>query len=170
MSNSPAPTPRRSRSTKASIPAKSTTGAVAQGAPVTEVICPAAPRRNLSGAPAVGHQTHGAVTSIRGPITSVQQLVNQGRSIAKGSSASFATLAEYRAHLNTLDLRELHRHAIEDAKQVPIDDRQRLIRRLETQWTATAARTGRVQIPARVPFTQEQIDAQNELKNRLLRQ
>ncbi len=98
----------------------------------------------------------------------MNQLTNNGRSILKGSPDSFQTLAAYTSYLNTLDLHTLRRHASEN-KQVPIDDRPRLIRRLESQWTATAARAGRGHIPARVPFTQAQIDAQNEVRNKLLR-
>lgn len=111
------------------------------------------------------------MTPLTGAISSVSQLVNGGRSIAKGSSASFQTLASYTAHLRTLDLHSLRRHALEDARIVPIDDRERLIRRLEVQWTTTAARQpGRGNaIPTRPPFTQEQHDAQNAIKNQLIR-
>lgn len=162
--------PRRARASKSTLPSQTATGATTKGATVAEVICPAAPRRNPGGT-TQAHQTHGAVTPLSGSITSVNQLINGGRSIAKGASASFSSLSSYTAHLKTLSLHELRRHALEDARIVPIDDRERLIRRLETQWTTTAARqTGRTSAPARVPFTQEQLDAQQAIKNQLLRQ
>lgn len=109
---------------------------------------------------------------MNGPVTNVSQLTNGGRNIAKGSSGSFTTLAAYTSHLKTLALHELRRHAIEDARIVPIDDRDRLIRRLETQWTTTAAKQpwrAANAAPARVPFTQAQLEAQAEIRNRLLR-
>jgi hypothetical protein len=121
----------------------------------------------------VTHQTHGAITPLSGPVTNVSQIVNGGRNVAKGSSGSFTCLADYTAYLKTLALHDLHRHAVEDARIVPIDDRERLIRRLEVQWTTVAARNpGRMGsvIPIRAPFSKEQIDAQNEIRNKLLRQ
>ncbi len=160
----------RTRAAKASLPVKSATGATPTAPAVAGVICPAAPRRSQTAA-ASQHQTHGAVTPLTGAISSVAQLTNGGHNVAKGSSASFESLAAYTAHLRALDLHSLRRHAIEDARIVPIDDRERLIRRLEVQWTTTAARQpGRAaHIPTRAPFTQEQTDAQNALKNQLLR-
>lgn len=164
--------PRRARAISAKLPVKSTTGATAQASvpTVAEVICPAAPRRNLSASVAPSHQTHGAVTPLTGGITNVSQLLNGGRNIAKGSAATFETLATYSTHLRGLDLHTLRGHAMNE-KIVPIDDRERLIRRLETQWTITASRQpGRGNaIPARVPFTQEQLDAQAVVRNQLLR-
>ncbi len=171
----PSARPRPSRATtasKASLPAKSTTGATSQAsAPsVTEVICPAAPRRNLTAATSSVRQTHGAVTPLTGGINNVSQLINNGRSVAKGSAGMFESLADYTAHLRGLDLHGLRTHAISE-KIVPIDDRERLIRRLENQWTVTASRMpGRAStIPVRAPFTQEQLDAQNVIRNQLLR-
>lgn len=166
------PKPTTPRRTKATVASKSTNGAVTAASTVKGIVtpdCPAAPRRS----PAVGHQTHGAVTLMSGPITNVSQLVNGGRNVAKGSVGSFETMAEYGSYLRGLSLHDLHRHAVEDARMVPIDDRDRLIRRLETEWTATAARyPGRANsnpIPARTPFTREQIEAQAAIKNRLLK-
>ena len=117
------------------------------------------------------HQTHGAYTPLSGPITNVSQLTNGGKNVAQGSIGSFETMAEYTAYLKTLSLAQLHRHAVEEAKIVPIDDRDRLIRRLETQWTSTASRyPGRAgsAIPSRQPFTAEQIAKQEALRNKLL--
>lgn len=165
-------TPRRARSVKATVAQKTTTGAVSTATTVAEVVCPAAPRRNVNNA-ASGHQTHGAVTPMTGAISSVSQLTNGGRSIAKGSVGSFATLPEYSAYLRTLAVHELRRHAVAEARIVPIDDSERLIRRLETAWTASAAKyVGRAAgaIPVRQLFTQEQIEAQAAIKNKLLRQ
>lgn len=107
-----------------------------------------------------------------GPITSVSQLTNGGRNIAKGSAGSFETMAAYTSYLKGLSLHDLRRHAREDARIVPIDDRERLIRRLETAWTSTAAKyPGRAgaAIPTRVPFTAEQIAAQAAIRDKLVR-
>ncbi len=164
-------TPRRARSTKAALPTKTANGAVSTASTVAEVVCPAAPRRNVNNA--TGRQTHGALTSMSGPITSVSQLTNGGRSVAKGSVGSFETLGDYTSYLRTLATHELHRHAVAEARIVPIDDRERLIRRLETAWTAASAKypghTAAV-IPSRQPFTKEQIEAQAAIKSKLLRQ
>jgi hypothetical protein len=164
---------------KALIPAQSTTGATSTPTTVKSTVktqqaaavCPAAPRRS----PAMGHQTHGAFTPLTGPITNVSQLMNGGRNIAKGSAGSFETLGEYSTYLKGLSLHDLHRHAVEDARIVPIDDRDRLIRRLETEWTSTASRyPGRNpannKIPQRAPFTAAQMEAQAELRRKALRQ
>jgi hypothetical protein len=101
--------------------------------------------------------------------------MNGGRNVAKGSAGSFETLAAYTTYLRGLSLNDLHRHAVEDARIVPIDDRDRLIRRLETEWTATASRyPGRNPannaIPRRVPFTHEQMEAQAALRRQALHQ
>ncbi len=166
-------TPRRARASiaKATLPTKSATGATSASSTVAEVICPAAPRRNLSASTTSPRQTHGAVTPLTGGVTNVSQLLNGGRNIARGSAATFESLSDYSSHLRTLDLHGLRTHAMSE-KIVPIDDRERLIRRLENQWTVTASRQpGRAsQIPVRPPFTQAQLDAQNAIKNQLLRQ
>lgn len=117
------------------------------------------------------HQTHGAVIPT-GPITNVSQLLNGGRNVAKGSAGSFGTMEEYTAYLKTLSLGDLHQHAVSE-RTVPIDDRDRLIRRLETAWTGAKARypgsAGGQAIPRRAPFTQEQMAIQQELQRKLLR-
>lgn len=116
-------------------------------------------------------QTHGAVLP-RGPIMSVSQLTS-GRSLAKGSVTSFDTLAEYSDHLNTLTWGELRRHALEEAKIVPIDDRNRLIRRLEGEWSGGVARGSRAtqaqQMNSSKPYTQEQLDTQEAIRNKILK-
>lgn len=120
------------------------------------------------------HQTHGAVTPIAGgAITSVTQLLNKGRSVAKGSVGSFDTLEEYSGYLSGLATYELHRHAREEARIVPIDDRERLIKRLEASWTGARTRYPGLKgntIPSRPPFTPEQIKAQEDIRNQLLKQ
>ena len=118
------------------------------------------------------HQTHGAVLPSQGPITSVAQLLNRGRPVSKNSVGHYETLADYRAYLESLNLHELHRHAVEEAKIVPIDDRNRLIRRLEGEYTAVAARTpGRKadSIPSPKPYTAEQTAQLEELRRKMLR-
>lgn len=82
-------------------------------------------------------QTHGA-SFVRGPITSVQQLIGL-RNVAKGSMGSFETIGAYRNHINKLTLGDLHSHAVE-SQVTPIHDRDRLIKRLESEWTTVASR------------------------------
>lgn len=83
------------------------------------------------------HQAHGAVMT--GPISSVQQLIGR-RSVAKGSMGSFGTLEDYRDHIDTLSLGELHAHAI-DSMETPIYETSILKTRLERKWTEVNART-----------------------------
>lgn len=119
-------------------------------------------------APTPRHQTHGAILPT-GPISSVSQL--SGRPVARGSIGSFNSIAEYRGYLEGLTLGELHRHAVEEAKIVPIDDRSRLIRRLEGEYTAIASRTpGRVSnvVTAPKPYSQQQLDILAELQRKAL--
>ena len=88
------------------------------------------------------------------------------------SVGHYETLDDYRTFLGTLNLHELHRHAVEEAKIVPIDDRNRLIRRLEGEYTAIAARTpgrGVSAITQPKPYTAEQNAKLEELKKKLLR-
>lgn len=120
----------------------------------------------------IQRQTHGAMPQ-NGAISSVGQLI-RGPNVSRGSVGTFATLDEYRAYLNTLSLGALHRHALEEVKIVPIDDRNRLIRRLEGEWGALAARSvgrGRdgFQPPQPKLFTQEQTDAQEAIRRKLLK-
>ena len=155
--------------------ALSTNGATAPVTSVRETVAalsPSAPRRH----PAVGstREITGQYTPPTGPITNVSQLINGGRNAAKGSAGSFESMGEYTTHLRGLSLHDLHRHALEDVRIVPIDDRDRLIRRLETEWTATAARyPGRrvnQPIPQRVPFSAAQMEAQADIKRKILKQ
>lgn len=83
------------------------------------------------------HQAHGAV--LTGPVSSVQQLIGR-RSVAKGSMGSFGTLEDYRDHIDTLSLGELHAHAI-DSMETPIYETSILKTRLERKWTEVNART-----------------------------
>lgn len=118
------------------------------------------------------HQTHGAVFPLRGPITSVAQLL--GRNIAKGSIGSFHSMEDYKTYLNQLSLHELHKHAVEEAKIVPIDDRNRLIRRLESEYTAFASRTPGRRASAPIiqpkPYSAEQTAKLAELYKQATRQ
>ena len=156
---------------------RQTTGAVptpaaAQNVSVASITTP----KEASGTPLQvvkgRHQTHGAVTPLSGPITNVAQLMNGGKNIAKGSAGSFANLAEYTAYLRTLSLGDLHLHAVSE-RTVPIDDRERLIRRLEVSWTGAKARSpgsaAGTAIPQRKPFSTEQMAAQQELMRKALR-
>lgn len=115
-------------------------------------------------------QTHGALLP-SGPITSVSQLT-RGRSQAKGAIGSFDTVQDYGQYLNGLTLGALHRHAVEEARVVPIDNRERLIRRLEGEFTSLAAKSpGYVpkSIPQPPQYTQEQLDRLDAIRNKLLR-
>lgn len=119
--------------------------------------------------PPVKHQTHGGYTATTGPITSVDQL-RRGTNVGKGTVGSFTTMESYSSYLHNLTLAELHDHAVRQARTVPIDDRLRLIKRLEMAWTEVAAREGFGRpIPKREPFTSEQMAAQAEIRKKLLR-
>lgn len=117
------------------------------------------------------HQTHGGYTPISGPITNVRQLVRGGNR-AQGSIGSFPSLSAYSSYIRGLTTAELHRHAIEEAHIVAIDDRERLIKRLEGEWGAHNAReadsTVRMSVPKRPAFSQEQIAAQEAIRKKLL--
>ena len=118
------------------------------------------------------HQTDGMYVPITGPITNVRQLIRGNRNVAKGSIESFATLSDYTAYLRKLTTAERNRHAVEDARVVPIDDKERLIRRLENNWTEVAgrerSRMGESVLPARPGFTDEQKAAQEAIRRRML--
>ena len=117
------------------------------------------------------HQTHGGYTPINGPVLTVQQLV-RGPNISRSSIGSFETAAAYVSYLKTLSTAELHRHAVDEAHIVAIDDRDRLIKRLEVEWTGINAReaTGGMNkhVPKSKPFTPEQHAEQAEIRKKLL--
>ncbi len=123
-------------------------------------------------APKTKHTTHGGYTPIVGPITNARQLIG-GKNIGKGSVGSFETLASYNRYLKSLTNAQLHRHAIDEARIVAIDDRERLIKRLEAEWTGVTAReaagSSGKQIPKRPGFTAKQLAVQAELKEKLLK-
>lgn len=50
------------------------------------------------------------------------------------------TFADYQKYLDTLNLAELQRHAIDTANIIPIDDRNRLVDRLEKEYLRINAR------------------------------
>jgi hypothetical protein len=101
----------------------------------------------------------------------VRQLT-RGRNVARNSIESFETLASYTDYLRKLPPAELHRHAVEEARIVPIDDSQRLIRRLENNWTEVAARErgrlGKGLPPQKPRFTDEQLAKQEAIRRRML--
>lgn len=92
--------------------------------------------------------------------------------VAKGSIGSFTTLASYTEHLRGMTSAELHRHAVEEAHVTPIDDRARLVRRLESNWTEVASRelfaAGKSNIPSRPAMSADQVKAQEELRRKML--
>lgn len=121
------------------------------------------------------HITHGAYTPIDEPIVSAHQLLRRGRgSNTGGSIGSFETRAEYRKYLETLNTAELHRHAIDEAHIVAIDDRERLIKRLENEWSGIRAKvsatgnTGKTP-PQRPGFTPQQMAEQEKIRAQLLK-
>jgi len=136
-------------------------------AKVTEARSSAQPAPGVS----AGHQADGSFTPITGPITSVRQLT-RGPNVAKNSIGSFATMAAYGDYLRTLRPFELKRHALEEARIVPIDDMGRLIRRLEAKWTEISAKEGGRKgvnpLPQRQPFSAEQIAAQEKVRREML--
>ncbi|MDP3793748.1 MAG: hypothetical protein Q8R07_03275, partial [Candidatus Uhrbacteria bacterium] len=118
------------------MPSQELTGAVASPDTVANVVAATAPKAKTVKSKL---QTDGAYIPFSGPITNVRQLV-RGKNVARGAIESFGTLADYTAHLKDLTLAELHCHAVEEARVTPIDDQDRLIRRLENNWTEVAAR------------------------------
>ncbi len=147
-----------------SLPTKSIIGS-------QEAASPAAPRQSQASKAQDFHQTHGGYTPPTGPITNVSQLYNKGQNIGQGEAGSFSSMADYTRYLRSLSLHEIRSHAIKE-KIVPIDDTERLIRRLETQWTSSSnrypGRSGNT-IPARQPFSREQIEAQEKMRSQMLK-
>lgn len=96
-----------------------------------------------------------------------------GKPVAKGSVGTFDTLETYSSYVQNLTQGELHRHAIEEAHIVPIAERSRLIRRLESEYTAIASRTPqhRAAVAVQQPkgYSQEQMDALAEIQRKLKR-
>lgn len=121
------------------------------------------------------HTTHGGYTPIDEPIVTAQQLLRRGRgSSVGGSIGSFETRADYRAYLEKLNTAELHRHAIDEAHIVAIDDRERLIKRLENEWSGIRAKESITGNTAKVPvqrpgFTPQQMAEQEKLRQQLLK-
>ncbi len=164
------PTPRsKVKVTANKKPLKEANGAIQESPKAT--LTAAAPIAAQTNSPTT-HQTHGGYTPITGPITTAQQLY-RGPKIAKSSIGSFSSIESYGAHIRTLPIAELHRHAIDDAHIVAIDDRDRLIKRLESQWTESHARETQggasAGVPKRMPFSTEQKAKQDEIRNKLLR-
>jgi hypothetical protein len=159
----------KSPSTRKSRPLKETNGAVASASTSTKEAISSSASPSTDNLPA--RQTDGAYVPITGPIRSVRDLM-RGPNMAKGSIGTFTTLAAYTEHLRGLTQGQLHLHAVEEARVTPIDDRDRLIRRLEKNWTEVAARElnaqGRSHIPQRQPMSAEQVKAQEELRRKML--
>lgn len=113
------------------------------------------------------NETNGAYTPFAGPITSAQQLIRKNKNLNPKSIGYYENLGSYTEYLKTLTMSELQRHAIEDANISAVDDRARLIRRLETEWSgrrhkeAFGGATGFA--PKAPAATPEQIAAHKEL-------
>lgn len=119
-------------------------------------------------------QTHGAIIPSaprRGNVSSVGELL--GKPVAKGSVGTFDTLESYSSYIQGLTQGELHRHAIEEAHIVPIAERSRLLRRLESEYTAIASRTPqhRAAVAVQQPkgYSQEQMNALDAIQRKLKR-
>lgn len=147
-------------------PDTSVAGVIKPSAPATSSPAPQTENHVKS-----AHQTHGAGVPT-GPIMSVGQLL-RNRSQVKGAVESFDTLEDYKSYLNTLSLSELHTHAVAQAKTIPIEDRNRLIRRLESEWSTFASRAPGNKAAHRPvqpkPFTPEQMAKGEELMKKMLR-
>jgi hypothetical protein len=75
-------------------------------------------------------QTNGALPAQeKTPVKSVYDIIGQ-----RMGGVKYQTLAEYKQYLDTLNLSELQKHAIETVNIIPIDDRRRLTDRLEKEF------------------------------------
>lgn len=163
----PTPTPRKTR--------RQTTGAapsVANGVDNPQKATPSvAETLAAARASTPQHQIDGSYAPISGPVTSVHQLTRT-KDVSKNSVASFDTMEAYNTYLSKLTIADLHRHALVDARVVPIDDKARLIRRLEANWTAVAARekqrAGIETVQPRIGFSTAQMAEQEEIRRRML--
>lgn len=120
--------------------------------------------------------THGAYTPTEpnAVYRNAQELLHRGagRNIGYGTIGSFESRGAYRAYLDSLTTADLHRHAIDEAHIVAIDDRDRLIKRLEQEWLGVRAKEAAMptkHIPARPGFTVEQRQAQEAIRAKLLK-
>lgn len=172
------PTPRKRRQTTGAAPSSTTHGVDSpqKATPsVSETLAAANVAVAQDGASIAGsppaHQIDGSYLPITGPITSVHQLT-RGKNVSQNSVASFGTMEAYNSYLSKLTVADLHRHALVDARVVPIDDKARLIRRLEANWTAVAARekqrAGIETVAPRVGFSTEQMEKQEAIRRRML--
>lgn len=73
--------------------------------------------------------THGALTPDQ--TRNISKLLGK---FFKNSYDAFATLEDYSKYINNLTLSQLHQHALEFAKVVPVQDRSRLIKSLENEY------------------------------------
>ncbi len=159
----------RSSPKKSSLPFKETNGALASSSATPKVTPTAAPSVSPS------RSTHGGYIPLSSAeqYTSAEQLLRRTSNIARGTIGSFETLAAYTTYLNSLNSADLHRHAVDEAHIVAIDDRKRLIKRLEQEWSGVRAKEAvagpRGHIPPRPGFTQEQREAQEAIKVKLLK-
>lgn len=68
----------------------------------------------------------------------ITQLLGKYR---KNSYASYANIQEYSKYINNLPLAELHKHSIEVANVIPIQDKVKLIKNLEGEYNAYQAKS-----------------------------
>ena len=115
-------------------------------------------------------ETNGAFIPFSGPITSARQLINRGKNINAKSVGYHETLSSYTDYLKSLTMSELQRHAIEEANISAVDDRARLIRRLENEWSGTKHKESfggaTTHVPKSPAPTPEQIAAHKDLLKR----
>ncbi len=96
------------------------------------------------------HQTNGAIQTK----SSIYEILGM-----KSTNYRQETFAEYQTYLDSLNLAEMQRHAVEVANIIPIDDRRRLVDRLEKEYLRLNARFA--------PPTQAQIIIPEENKRNI---
>ncbi len=79
------------------------------------------------------HQTNGALPASKPQ--SVYEILGM-----RSTNYRHESFADYQKYLDTLNLAELQRHAIDTANIIPIDDRNRLVDRLEKEYLRVNAR------------------------------
>ena len=87
------------------------------------------------------HQTHGAIPATpSNTAKSTYEILNRGLK----NPYTVDTVDEYTEQLSKMTLSQLHDHAVSTAKVIPIDDRERLIKRLAEEFGKFKSRTSRV--------------------------
>ena len=88
-------------------------------------------KKNLDGI----NQTNGALPTTKNQSSSIYEILGM-----KSNSYTQTSFADYQQYLDSLNLAEMQRHAVEVANIIPIDDRRRLTDRLEKEYLRINAR------------------------------